>query len=241
MEFDVMHLQKRDALEIIQNCANQYRDKLENNNVMFVSAVNGKASFFETVFLARNFLHLTGVDTELDSNNFFSVTLDKRLDLNDFSLTSDGLTEKKLTVLPKLMNIHTTARMIGDHNRANTFLVTDKLAGTVTAAMGFVEDNGLYLPNTVLKTDVRLVTKHPQQRVIAVFVKSNLDEKYSRLTYIANGITIKDDILEPILSERVDVPNLTAAFDIPGIPSVSGDVTEYYSEHHDKPEIPADK
>jgi hypothetical protein len=106
--------------------------------------------------------------------------------------------------------------MVGDFNHANSILITDKLAGTTSAAMGFTEiKNKLYIPNTTLNADLREATKHPQQRIIAIFRKPVKDAKYAELTYLAKGVTLDDDILSSILDTKVDTANLTAAFTIP--------------------------
>ena len=62
---------KAEALRIIHNGAVAYQNNLANKNVLFVTLVNGKTEQFEASFLPRNFLHLTGVRTTLNSTTFF--------------------------------------------------------------------------------------------------------------------------------------------------------------------------
>ena len=121
----------------------------------------------------------------------------------------------KLDILPRLMSIHTTARMVGEYDNSNPLLITDKLAGTVTTAMGFINIKGVYVPNTALKKDIRDITRQAtRQRIIAIFTKPRRDKKYSILTFVAKGLTIEDDIFQPVLQEKVDIQNLTALFTI---------------------------
>jgi hypothetical protein len=206
-----------DAVRIVFECSDQYRLNLANRNVMFISANDKETFCFETTFLPRNFKHLTGVECDLNGADFFDIAERRELKHNDIRFNTNGTTEKKLFVLPQMMKIHITARMVGEYNNSGSFLITDRLAGTTTAAMGFSEDErtGFYIPNTVLKTDVREVTKHPQQRIIAIFRKSIKDAKYAELTYLAKGVTLDDDILSSILEMKVDTANLTATFTIP--------------------------
>ena len=86
--------------------------------------------------------------------------------------------------------------------------MTDKLAGTVTFAMGFRRDGDFYMPNTSLKTDVRTVSKKPIQRIAAIFVKGIKDAKYCNMAYIAKGLSIDDDVFASVMCDRVDKERL---------------------------------
>jgi hypothetical protein len=132
----------------------------------------------------------------------------------DIKLASDGTTDLKLQVLPQLMHIHQNARMIGDYNNSMSLLATDKLAGTVASAMGFVNVKGLYVPNTSLKKDMREVACY-RRKVAMIFKKQRLDLKYSTLSYIAKGLTIDDDIFQQVILDKVDLQNLNSSFQIP--------------------------
>ena len=119
------------------------------------------------------------------------------------------------------MSIHIHARMVGDYDDSRPLLVTDKFAGTVTMAMGFTYSNSFYIPNTALKLDVREITiQATRRRVAAILTKPRADSRYKRLTYIAKGMTIDNDILAPVLNDKVDTLNLVADFPIPGIDNV---------------------
>ena len=152
---------KSEALRIIHSGAVAYQNNLVNKNVLFVAVSLGKAELFEASFLPRNFLHLTGVRTKLNSTTFYSLSLRDRISEQDIAFADDGTTDKKLDVLQSLMNIHVTAKMLGNYDNSQRLLVTDKLAGTVTSAMGFRKDGDYYMPNTSLKTDMRTITQKP--------------------------------------------------------------------------------
>ena len=204
-----MKLSKNEVAKKVHECAVIYKENLLGKNVLFLSLNENKISdYFECLFLARNFQHLTGVSSAITGANFFHAALNSRLSENNLWLEKDGTTELKLSILKKLMNIHLTARMIGDYDNSKTYLVTDKLAGTVTGAMGFIEDNGYYVPNTVLKEDLRNLSFAPRQRVLATFIKSQNDKFYTELSYAITDNTILTDDILGTLYEKVDFTNL---------------------------------
>jgi len=198
-----------EAIKIIYKCAIEYKNNLSNKCVLFVTVTDSKATSFEALFLPQNFKHLTGAASHLSGADFFDLAVRNRLSPNDITLANDGTTDLKLDVLPQLMNIHRTARMVGDYDFSRSLLVADKVAGTVTAALGFVQSKNLYLPKTALKADVRDITiQSTRRKIAAVFVKRRGDELFSHLTYIAKGMTMRDEILASILREKVDTQNL---------------------------------
>ena len=206
---------KVEAVKTIHECAVLYDKNLSGRNVMFITVNDNKATFFETLFQPNNFLHLTGVKTNLNSEFFFKSALTQRLSPSSISFDHGGTAEIKLEILHKLMSIHILARMVGDYDNSKPLLITDKFAGTVTMAMGFINVNGIYVPNTALKMDVRdITTQATRRRVAAIFVKLRGDAIYTQLTYIAQGMTIDDAVLATILQEKVDKLNLSADFPV---------------------------
>ena len=205
-----------EALRIVFACAALYEKNLSGNNVLFATVENGESAYVETLFQSQNFLHLTGLRTNLSSERFYDAALHQRLKLSDVSFKKSGVTELKLQVLPKLMAIHTTARMIGDYDHSQPLLITDKFAGTVAMAIGFVYANGIYVPNTALKMDIRDISqKETRRKIVAIFVKPRNNIRYKRLSYIAKGLTIDDDALASVLREKVDIAGPIADFPIP--------------------------
>ena len=204
---------KEKALGIVHDCANEYKRNLAKKCLLFVTKRDDTV-FFEVVFLPQNFKHLTGIASKLSGLDFYNLAVKNRLSPNDIALADDGTTDLKLDVLPQLVRIHTTARMVGDYDQSKSLLVTDKIAGTVTAAMGFIQTKGMYLPNTALKKDVRELTKSTiRHRVATIFSKPRHAKMYSNLTYIAKSLTLED--ISANIDEYVDLSVLTAAFPIP--------------------------
>lgn len=54
-------MNKTDALKIIIDAAKYYHGNLENQRFLFIYQKNKSISYIETIFISRNFLHLTGV------------------------------------------------------------------------------------------------------------------------------------------------------------------------------------
>ena len=207
---------KKEAVGIIHKCAALYNENLCGKNVLFVTTKDGNAACFEALFRTQNFMHLTGVKSNLNSEFFYKAALNKRLSPANISFDSGGTSELKLEALPQLMSIHTTARMVGDYDNTGPLLITDKLAGTVTMVMGFVKVNDVYIPNTALKKDLRDISAQATRRkVAAIFTKPRNKTLYDNLTYIAKDLTIDDDILVSVLNKNIDKSSLTATFPIP--------------------------
>ena len=200
---------KEKAVGIIHTSAVLYDTNLSGRNVMFVTAGSGIADCYEMLFMPQNFLHLTGMRTTLNNEAFYRAALNKGLSPSSIEFDSGGTSEIKLEILPRVMTIHKTARMIGVYDNSRSLLVADRFAGTVTMAMGFICINGIYIPNTALKMDVRDITeKATRQGIAAILTKRRGDSLYNNLTYIAKGMTIKDNTFVSLLREKVDVENL---------------------------------
>ena len=187
-------MKKEEAIRIITDCAKKYRETLEGKNLLFLFGSPQAPQHFEAAFLPRHFLHFTGVELSprefISSTDFYDRCLTRNLRPSDFSIPDSGTVEMKLSVLPQMINISKTAKMIGEYSFSKSLLYTEKLAGNVTACVGFVRDDRFYIPNTVLREDIRDITKRPQKRVLAVFKKGMKEPFYAELCYHAKGIDL---------------------------------------------------
>lgn len=139
-----------------------------------------------------NFLHMTGFKLRksgINARHFFNLCYDKRLTEADFDFSADGTTEMKMRVLPSLMKKNLSAKMLGDYNMSQPKLYTDKIAGSLSACMGFVRDGGegRFVPNTVLEGDIRTKVK-AADRIIATYRKSRSEEQYSEIVFTAKKV-----------------------------------------------------
>lgn len=181
----------------ILKCAEQYRNELENTNLLFVyqNRITKKYEYMESTFLDVNFKHLTGIiypfkndgedqnDLTDGAKHFFNLAINKRLNINKCNYKEDGTTALKLEVLQMIINIKRNARMIGDYNHSRMHIMADKMCGAISATLAFRKDARFgYCPSSTIKDDIRnLVTQyHP---IHAVFQKGIDDEKYTKKCY----------------------------------------------------------
>lgn len=135
----------------------------------------------EVAFAARHYMHLTGVKAfESGSNGpcissiaFFERCVDGRISPESLLLNDSFQYELKLMVLPDMMKIPWTAKMMGNFNNSGDYLYTEKIAGHVKGCMGFVESEigNIFVPNTVLAGDVRSKISGGNKQVVAVYQK----------------------------------------------------------------------
>lgn len=188
-------MQKKEAIDIISKCSKEYKNNLENKNLLFIFGTSSDKNQFEATFLGRNYLHLTGVIPTLgrfsSAYDFYRTCIYNKLAESDFSFANDGTTELKLSILMRIMNIHNTAKMVGEYNSSKTLLYTEKIAGNIFGCMGFVREGEFYIPNTVIKEDIRDVTIRPQQRMLAILRKDISEKEYKHVTYLAKGISVE--------------------------------------------------
>jgi len=203
-------MKKDEAIRILTTCAEQYKKNLDNRNLLYIFDDNIKIHHFESLFLPRHYLHLTGVkllSSEIKSIDFYRLCLRKQLSPSAFSFHENGTTEMKLSVLSQIMNIQKTAKMVGDYDNTKSVLFTEKIVGTVTACVGFVREGNYYLPNTTLREDIRTITVKPQKRILTILSKNIKDKQYSEITYLAKGISIDSIVqtedLKPIINIKL--------------------------------------
>ena len=182
---------KKEAVSIIVSSAKKYKNELEGRNLLFLCIDKHNKVFVQEVsFDDNNFLHLTGVNTSLSPVMFYERCTNQKLSLADFEFDEDKFAFLKLEALPIMVSKNLSAKMIGDYDTYNPKLKTDKLAGNVNAIMGFVEKDetpNVFIPNTVLKSDIRNYSKSTL-RIIATFRKNITEDKYQELTYKANKV-----------------------------------------------------
>ena len=204
-------MDKRRAIQIMTKAAQLYKEHLEDQKVMFLYGVPSEINKqlltdtrilssmekYEVVFHRGNFLHLTGVKlnkTEVSSAiHFYEKCLDKRLTENDFILSKDGSSGQKLDILESMMGIKHCATMIGEFSDRGPMLFTEKVAGNVRGCIGFIKDRNtqLNVPNTLLKKDIRDITRKPMQKIYAILSKNYTADKYTQIEKLDKDIDIK--------------------------------------------------
>ena len=205
-------MEKREIIKIIENCAIKYKNNLSNKNLLFVYYDKNIVKYIETKFLPSNFLHLTGIKYERESNNnaikFYKDILDKKVSLKNLKIVNEGIIKLKLNILNMILDINYSAKMIGEFNsNFKNLLRTEKIIGTNVYSMGFIKVGDYYIPNTTLKEDIRNIT-NKTNRVIAIFSKEIKEKQYSKLTYINKKTELVQIFKNKEIISKIDIENL---------------------------------
>lgn len=199
---------KKEAISIISKCAALYDANLCNKQLAFVYRDgNNRSGFVEITFRSNNFMHFTGIDSKkhTKANAFYRDALEKRLKESDIYFKDNHTTELKLQILQSIMNIPFSARMIGDYIGIHLELYTEKVAGTTTACLGLILRGNEYIPNTILKEDIRNITPKPPGKIFAIFRKPIRQDIYTELTFRSGNIYITKKCLPLDLLKKVDM------------------------------------
>lgn len=211
---NIINKQKYEIIQVLNNCAKEFHKNLENKKIMFVYKESNKnINYIETMFLSYNFFHLTGLKITnsqiLNSKIFYQKLLKKQININDFQF-KNNISKWKLEILPQIIKIEKLANQIGVFANSGKLLKTDILVGTTrNSCLGLksIEKNQIYVPNTILKEDIRKITAK-RNRIVAIFKKDLKQSKYEKITYIAKSTNIKDlsknnELLSKIAIERI--------------------------------------
>lgn len=199
---------KKEAISIISRCSSLYESNLCGRQLVFVYRDNAnRLRFVEVTFRANNFMHFTGMDTAKDmkAKEFYRSAIDKRLKESDIVFRADHTTELKLHILPNIMNIAYSARMIGDYTGPHIELYTEKVTGTTTACLGLIKNGCEYIPNTILKEDIRDLTPKPPGKIFAILRKQISQSMYSEITYQSKGLKITRSSFPTELHTKLDI------------------------------------
>lgn len=184
-------MKKEDVLPIVFQCADAYSENLSNHTLLFICANKHKNLYaVEVNFNASSFLHMTGLKTNsISAKDFLKRCKKRRLSVKDFEFDEYGFAELKLKILPTLMHKDLSAKMIGNISEYRPKLYTEKLAGNIQGCMGFKTDSktGVYVPNTVIKENIKNCVDHPD-RIILTYRKKQNETVFSELVYTAKNI-----------------------------------------------------
>jgi hypothetical protein len=208
---------KKEALKIVIATAKEYHRILEGINYLFIyrNRKNNCVEFFESVFLPRNFLHLTGLEyvnsegkVQNNAIDFYNKCIKNILVEEEIRFKADGTTSLKLQALPKLVNFLQFSKITTLYNGVRPKLSMERIAGTTNYCMGFVKDNEYYVPNSCLLEDIRNLGENPSQ-ILAIFSKSANDKGgvYKNICYVAKGVPIEKIQMPKKLREKIILEN----------------------------------
>ena len=110
----------KEAIRIICAAAKDYERLLNGYNYIFIykNRATNQIEYFETVFLGRNFQHLTGVEfidkyrnTISNSTYFYQKCVKSTLKEKEIRFKDDGTTELKLQALPLIISFLKSSKM----------------------------------------------------------------------------------------------------------------------------------
>lgn len=204
---------KKEARKILINGAKIYKENLLNKNILIITKTNSKVNSFEVRFPKSAYLHLTGVQVDKDSisaKDFFNLCVKRKIRLEDFDFKSNGTTKLKLDVLESALKVSSSIKMVTAYNGIRPELYTDRLAGNVRACLGLIDKGSYYVPNTLLKTDIR----HEStciERVIVIMEKNQNDKIYKNISYLAEGIEFEKLDLPKEIKDKIGEDELEYA------------------------------
>lgn len=194
------YLSKEEALKKVIKAILLYEQLLRDKKLLFIAKTKeNKIEFIEVMFKKENFFHLTGLklkNENISSALFYEICLNHKLSIKDFEF-KNNLTKWKLEILPQIIKIEQLANQVGEFSHSGILLKTDVLVGTTRNAilgLKFISKNKIYVPNTILKEDIRKIT-HKRNRIIAIMKKDLKEERYSEFTYM-NKKTSKELLLK---------------------------------------------
>lgn len=193
-------LKLKQAIHIVTNAAYEYENNLNEKNFIFIfkNRITNQIEYFESVFLSRNFQHLTGLDfvdkngiLRHNSTYFYQKCLINSLKENEIKFRSDGTTELKLHALPLITNFLKSSKMTAIFNFTRPKLSIERLVGTTTFCLGFIKDSRYYVPSSCLLEDIRSLSNTTSQILAILSKPANKDfPVYKDLCYVAKGINL---------------------------------------------------
>lgn len=158
-------------------------------------------------FLANNFKHLTGIKCKKTKSSieFYKQCLNNKLSYKDIEVKLNGTTRLKLEILPQLVNIGRNAKLVANYDNSKINLYTEKIIGNVRCCIGFIKKEKYYLPNTIIKQDIReIAEKNTINRIVVILEKNIKDKKYKSITYIKDGINMYNIAKKLNITEKID-------------------------------------
>ena len=179
---------KHEILKIILSVAKEYDEKL-NDKHFKITYQKGK-DIKETIvgFRDMNFLHLTGVKTNMSAQQFYHACVNGKLSERDFEIDNKGKVQQKVAVLPYLPNLLYGNCMIGDFINSGIMIRADYFVGDTkaTISVGFKAGRAADIPVTLYYEDVRKLS-NPTCKVLEIWCKRFDETEYKLCTYSSKG------------------------------------------------------
>lgn len=200
------NLSIKEALKVIVKAAKNYDIKLRDKHFLIVYQEGSQMKTVSVGFRDMNFLHLTGVKTNLSAQLFYSASISGKLSEKDISLDTKGKAQQKLAVLPYLHEIFCHNCMIGNFINSGVCIKADYFVGDTKAVLsvGFRYGKKVDMPVTLYNENVKKLSK-PTFKVLAIFEKRYNEDVYSICTYLSKGLDMKNLRLSEEIVNMVDI------------------------------------
>lgn len=183
---------KKSALQIILKAAKDYDNKLNNKQFLIIYQEKEVTKTVCVGFRDMNFLHMTGVSSQISAQQFYSACINGKLSEKNFDIDKKGKAQQKLVVLPYLADLLYHNCMIGDFVNSGICIRADYFVGNTKAVLsvGFRKGKTADFPVTLYNEDVKKIS-HPTNKVLAIFRKDYKDLNYKICTYLSKGQEIE--------------------------------------------------
>ena len=194
----------------IISAAHEYRDNLAGKVFLYVIG----EKYFEVSFQTDRFMHLTGVNSSLNAQNFYEKAKDSVLTNQQFFFDSNhnfDSAKKKVSALQDLPKL--TNSLVCALNDMSTLTLTYKLGLTnIDFTIGLTENvdfegnkiNEWFLPRTLRVGDKAIENSIQSEFVDFIFSKDASHEKYDLSTFADESKTIPNSIMPLLSSELLD-------------------------------------
>lgn len=189
-------------------CANLYKKYYVEYEYLLCSEAFNRRKYYIISAHEDNYLHLTGLHTDLDAFSFFEKCYSGTLEESDFDFCKKGQNEKevkgsvrrKINSLPAIMNMFSKDTSVEEDFEKNRIRCS-LAAGNVNATVGFVAV-GNAKPMTLLKGNELNLSK--AKRLDLVLRRRAGDKIFSEIIIgEIDQLSKYKDILDELLSEEL--------------------------------------
>lgn len=199
---------KERVKETLINNAYSYKKYYVDYEYLLCSKAFEQSEYYIVDAYEDNYLHLTGVHTELDAYTFFEKCFKGTLEETDFDFCKSGQNEKevkgsvrrKINSLPAIMDMFSVGTLM-EEDFAKNRIRCSLAAGNASANLGFVVV-GKAKPMTLLKGNELNTTKAKKLDLV-------LRRKFSEVNFseilIGSGKCLRErkEVLQELLSEEL--------------------------------------
>lgn len=199
---------KEDLRRKILVSSHHYRDRLAGKVFLYVTG----EEYFEVVFQTDRFMHLTGVNSSLNAQDFYTKAKDCILTTEQFFFDDKhpySAARKKLSCLSRLSDL--TDHLVCAVKEMRTLTLTYRLGLTnLDFTIGLTENrdrggnkvNDWFLPRTLRVKDSAIENSANAEFVDFIFSKNATSEKYTAATFVGEGKRVPTSVIS-MLSEEL--------------------------------------